>query len=300
MSEVWAQKHRPTTLWDIVGQEEVVRTINNPGHYIFYSPEPGTGKTTTALALAKDMDWPIHIFNASTKNERGIAFIEEQVIPLTRTGNYNQWFLLDEADQLTDAAQSALKGVIENAQGYFILTCNNLSKVSPWLQSRCSVKHFKPISEDSIIKILTKVAAVENLKSGVPNAINCIAKAHTGDARNAINALQAWSYLKGDERTKFLANLGTPQVDYDKFLRLAVRERSFDAALKILKGHPLKETFRGLLSYLMESGAKQESKMRIILALIESERDIIAGINPELILANFVRGCIPTGVYPSA
>ena len=134
----------------------------------------------------------------------------------------------------------------------------------------------------------------------MPNAINCIAKAHTGDARNAINALQAWSYLKGDDRTKFLANLGTPQVDYDKFLRLAVRERSFDAALKILKGHPLKETFRGLLSYLMESGAKQESKMRIILALIESERDLIAGISPELILANFVRGCIPTGVYPSA
>ena len=300
MSEVWAQKHRPTTLWDIVGQEEVVGSINNPGHYIFYSPQPGTGKTTTALALAKDMGWPIQIFNASTKNERGIGFIEEQVIPMTRTGNYNQWFLLDEADQLTDAAQSALKGVIENAQGYFILTCNNLSKVSPWLQSRCSVKHFKPISEDNIIKILSRVAAIENLKSGVPNAINCIAKAHTGDARNAINALQAWSYLKGDQRTKFLANLGTPQVDYDKFLRLAVRERSFDAALKILKGHPLKETFRGLLSYLMESGAKQESKMRIILALIESERDLIAGISPELILANFVRGCIPTGVYPSA
>jgi DNA polymerase III delta prime subunit len=295
MSEVWAQKHRPTTLWDIVGQEEVVRNINNPGHYIFYSPQPGTGKTTTALALAKDMDWPIHIFNASTKNERGIAFIEEQVIPMTRTGNYNQWFLLDEADQLTDAAQSALKGVIENAQGYFILTCNNLSKVSPWLQSRCSVKHFKPISEDNIIKILSRVAAIENLKSGVPNAINCIAKAHAGDARNAINALQAWSYLKGDQRTKFLANLGTPQVDYDKFLRVAVRERSFDSAVKILKGHPLKETFRGLLSYLMESGAKQESKMRIVLALIESERDLIAGIHPDLILANFVRSCIPRG-----
>ena len=295
MSEVWAQKHRPTTLWDVVGQEEVVGNINNPGHYIFYSPQPGTGKTTTALALAKDMDWPIHIFNASTKNERGIAFIEEQVIPMTRTGNYNQWFLLDEADQLTDAAQSALKGVIENAQGYFILTCNNLSKVSPWLQSRCSVKHFKPISEDNIIKILSRVAAIENLKSGVPNAINCIAKAHAGDARNAINALQAWSYCKGENRTKFLANLGTPQVDYDKFLRVAVRERSFDAAVKILKGHPLKETFRGLLSYLMESGAKQESKMRIVLALIESERDLIAGIHPDLILANFVRSCIPRG-----
>ena len=292
MSEVWAQKHRPTTLWDIVGQEEVVRNINNPGHYIFYSPQPGTGKTTTALALAKDMDWPIHIFNASTKNERGIAFIEEQVIPMTRTGNYNQWFLLDEADQLTDAAQSALKGVMENAHGYFILTCNNLAKVSPWLQSRCKVIHFPPYSTLDIENILTTIVVKENIsiENHLIRPIARIAYHHT-DARAAINFLQAYANY-GADKEKFLASLGTPDVDYAKFLRVAVREKSFDGALKIIKGQPLVDTLKGIFDYVVESDAKQESKLLIVNALINAQRDLISGVSPDLILANFVRECI--------
>ena len=137
MTEIWSQKYRPTTLNDVVGRDDIVAQFNMViQNFLFHSQEAGTGKTTIARALANDLGYQIHVFNASTKNERGIGFIEEELIPRTRTGNHEQIFLLDEADQLTDAAQSALKGVMENAHGYFILTCNNLAKVSPWLQSR--------------------------------------------------------------------------------------------------------------------------------------------------------------------
>tara|TARA_R100001086_G_scaffold184957_1_gene103402 strand:+ start:2398 stop:3330 length:933 start_codon:yes stop_codon:yes gene_type:complete len=301
MSEIWSQKYRPTTLKDVIGRDDIVAQFKGmePAlwsltmqNYLFHSQEAGTGKTTIARALANDLGFQLHVFNASTKNERGIGFIEEELIPRTRTGNHKQIFLLDEADQLTDAAQSALKGVMENAHGYFILTCNNLAKVSPWLQSRCKVIHFRPYYKGDIARILRAITLKENVAGFVrmDDTIQRIAKHHS-DARSAINFLQAYVNY-GADKDKFLASLGTPDVDYAKFLRVAVREKSFDGALKIIKGQPLADTLRGVFDYMVESDAKQESKLAIVHALIEAQRDLIAGISPELIRANFVRSCI--------
>ena len=302
MTEIWSQKHRPTTLNDVIGRDDIVaqfKRVDENGlierrlqNCLFHSQEAGTGKTTIARALANEFGYQLHVFNASTKKERGIGFIEEELIPRTRTGNRKQIFLLDEADQLTDAAQSALKGVMENAHGYFILTCNNLAKVSPWLQSRCKVIHFPPYYKGNIARILREITLKENVAGFIDdNTIQHIAK-HHNDARAAINFLQAYANY-GADKDKFLASLGTPDVDYSKFLRVAVREKSFDGALKIIKGQPLKDTLKGIFDYVVESDAKQESKLTIIHALIEAERDLISGVSPELIRANFVRSCIP-------
>jgi len=308
MTEIWSQKHRPTTLNDVIGRDDIVaqfKSVDENGlietklqNCLFHSQEAGTGKTTIARALANDLGYQLHVFNASTKKERGIGFIEEELIPRTRTGNHKQIFLLDEADQLTDAAQSALKGVMENAHGYFILTCNNLSKVSPWLQSRCKVIHFPPYTIGAIHEILHKVSGEEHLTFslfGGGNGNDVITKIAENilDARAAINFLQGYANYGDNNRHKFLASLNTPDVDYAKFLRVAVREKSFDGALKIIKGQRLKETLRGIFDYVIESDAKQESKLTIIHALIEAERDLISGVSPELIRANFVRSCIP-------
>jgi DNA polymerase III delta prime subunit len=73
---------------------------------------------------------------------------------------------------------SALKGVIENAQGYFILTCNDLSKVSRWLQSRCRTLRFEPIPEDEVVNRLAHIAANEGVVLKDYRALNTIAKAH--------------------------------------------------------------------------------------------------------------------------
>ena len=161
MREVWAVKHRPTNLKEFEGQDHLIdemKSIINgqagPQHYIFYSPEAGTGKTSLAHILATQLCYNIHKYNASSKRQRGIEFIEDELAPMTRLGQYETFFFLDEADQLTDAAQGALKGVIEDAQGYFILTCNDLNKVSKWLQSRCRVLTFEPINyEDMFVRL---------------------------------------------------------------------------------------------------------------------------------------------------
>ena len=125
MRDIWWEKHRPATLDGFMGQQEIVEEIRlilegkaPMQHFLFNSSEPGTGKTTLAYIVAEVLGWQLHKFNASSKKTRGIEFIEEYIIPMSRIGQWETIFFLDEADRLTPQAQDALKGVIEDAQGW--------------------------------------------------------------------------------------------------------------------------------------------------------------------------------------
>ena len=102
MTEGWSQKYRPTRLEDMVGQHQLLSEFdsllhnhNNMQHYLFYSPEAGVGKTTLARIIAEQLGMQLLSYNASTKHERGIDFVENELLPMSRNGNYRQIYLLD-------------------------------------------------------------------------------------------------------------------------------------------------------------------------------------------------------------
>ena len=209
---------------------------------------------------------------------------------MSRTGNYKQIFLLDEADQLTPAAQSALKGVIENSHGYFILTCNDLSKISDWLKSRCNVYHFKPIPIDKMLFRLTKIASVEGVD--ITNTqIMMVAQRHSGDLRAAINCLQA--YHCSSDKDRYLLRLVDEGLDPQAFLTMCFREKDYDAALEMIHdGHTGRNNIRIIFRHAVNSNANVKSKLTVIDAAVIAERDYILGVEPNIILANFVRLCM--------
>lgn len=304
MTEVWSQKYRPKELIDIAGQHHLfseIRALLNDNapmqHFLFYSPEAGVGKTTLARLLADKLGFQLFSYNASSKHERGIDFVEEELLPMSRNGNYRQIYLLDEADQLTGAAQAALKGVIENAQGYFILTCNDLSKVSRWLQSRCRTLTFNPIPEDDAVARLALIATLEGVVI-TPPELGVLAKAHNGDLRNSINALQAFAGLDKNDGEKFLLSLAPQKIDANSFLKSCVGESDYEKAMTYMGDSPTRQTINSIFSYAVNSTAKPAAKMRIIEAVVQSERDLLIGVNEDIVKHNFVvLCCTPPPLY---
>jgi DNA polymerase III delta prime subunit len=298
MKEIWWEKHRPATLDGFMGQEEIVEEIQlilegkaPMQHFLFNSSEPGTGKTTLAYIVAEVLGYQLHKFNASSKKTRGIEFIEEYIIPMSRIGQWETIFFLDEADRLTPQAQDALKGVIEDAQGYFILTCNDLSKVSPWLQSRCQVRTFEPIPAELVEQRLATVAAHEGVEVD-SHAIKVIAKKHRGDLRNSIGALQKAAYLDAKSLRKFIAELESSGFDADLVLRLCMSEKAIQEGVKaLIENRPAltRERIREVFLHAMESPASQSNKVKVLDASITSERDILMGVDPLIVAHNFCR-----------
>ena len=295
MKDIWWDKHRPEDLSDFVGQQHltnefqrILDTGQGMQHYIFHSREAGTGKTSLAYIIADTLGYQLHQFNASTKQQRGIGFVEDDVIPLASIGGDIVIFL-DEADQLTPAAQSALKGVIENSPAYFILTCNELNKVSPWLQSRCQVRSFKPIEHDDMVLRLRQIADKENLWMGDTDKISMIAEAHSGDLRNAIGAMQTASYMDDKEALFFIRGIGHSAIDSAKILRLAFKERAFDEVMVEVKSVDTLDLIHTLFTFGINSPATNDAKLVLIDAAITSRRDLLMGVEDVYVKHNFVR-----------
>lgn len=258
-------------------------------HYIFYSPEAGTGKTSLAHILAKQLDYTIHQYNASSKRQRGIEFIEDEIGPLARLGLWQTIFFLDEADQLTPAAQSALKGVIEGAQGYFILTCNDLTKLSPWLQSRCQVRTFKPIGDSEMFLRLHQVDAREGFTTSNDD-LNKIVEGNKGDLRNAINTLQAYHTMPEEKRNQFLLSISESEVNASRILTLCMKEKQVEEAVKCI-GSPinLRKTIDAVFNYGINSPAKSESKLLLVDAATQAQRDLLSGVEAHYVMWDFCR-----------
>ena len=294
MQTLWVEKYRPSKLSEIIGQDDILAEFKEickgapMQHFLFHSPEAGTGKTSLARVLAKELGYEIHQFNASSRKQRGIDFIEEDLIPLASAGFAETIFLLDEADQLTPAAQSALKGVIENSTGYFILTCNDLSKVSRWLKSRCQLRNFKPISQENMLLAIEKICGRESVSISIDDA-KTICMRHAGDLRNAIGALQAYACMSERNRANFIRGLGDVGINSKRFLRICFKERSAVLAFGELDLERPRDSVREVFGFAIESDASQESKMKVIEASVITVRDLINGVEPEICLWNFVR-----------
>jgi DNA polymerase III gamma/tau subunit len=149
MIDVWTEKHRPDTLSEVVGQENIVDRLeafveNDEVPHMLFAGPAGTGKTTSAIALAKDLygdEWKQNFMETNASDERGIDVVREKIKNFARTksiGADYKIIFLDEADALTSDAQQALRRTMEQFSDNcrFILSCNYSSKIIDPIQSK--------------------------------------------------------------------------------------------------------------------------------------------------------------------
>ncbi|CAL1289570.1 unnamed protein product, partial [Larinioides sclopetarius] len=215
----WVEKYRPKCMNEVVYQDEVVavlkKSLANPDlpNLLFYGP-PGTGKTSTILALSREIFGDMfksRILELNASDERGIQVIRDKVKSFAQqtasgTGSDGKpcppfkIIILDEADSMTSAAQSALRRTMEKASKStrFCLICNYISRIIDPLTSRCSKFRFKPLSKDTLCQRLNYIATEENV-TFENDVIDSIIDFSEGDLRKAITLLQSAHRLKGDE-----------------------------------------------------------------------------------------------------
>jgi replication factor C small subunit len=203
-STIWTEKYRPSKFEEIVGQDEIIKRVKNLTnslnlpHMLFAGPA-GTGKSTLAIIVAKDLFkefWKENYLELNASDARGIDVIRQEVKNFARTKSLGsvpfKIIFLDEADALTKEAQQALRRTMENFTSTcrFILSANFSSKIIDPIQSRCVVFRFKLLEKKDIEKVVRKIADTEKITID-EKAIQALYEGSEGDCRKVINLLQA-------------------------------------------------------------------------------------------------------------
>ncbi|WP_327050484.1 replication factor C small subunit [Halomicrococcus gelatinilyticus] len=201
--DIWVEKYRPQALSEVAGHDDITDRLQsyirqNDLPNLLFSGPAGVGKTTSALAIAREVygdDWRDNFLELNASDERGIDVVRDRIKNFARSsfGGYDYRIIfLDEADSLTNDAQSALRRTMEqfSHNTRFVLSCNYSSKIIDPIQSRCAVFRFGPLSDEAIAEYVREIADDQGIET-TEDGVDALVYAADGDMRKAINALQA-------------------------------------------------------------------------------------------------------------
>ncbi|CAI9832357.1 MAG: replication factor C small subunit [Nitrosopumilus sp.] len=300
---MWVEKYRPQELGDVAGQKEIMgslgallKKVDDMPHLLFSGPA-GVGKTTAALCLAGKVLGERkgeNLLELNASDERGIGMVREKVKKFSKFAGMGdipfKIIILDEADEMTSDAQTALRRIIEDASEFcrFIIIANNVSKIIDPLQSRCASFKFQAVDEKEALARLADIAKKEKAKfddAGIKAAYT----RSDGDMRRSINLLQTAASMGGITAENIKASAGLSRTsDVDEILEAALAGK-FSAArekmVELIKIHGMSET--DFLKYMCSSALRMNDARtpEIMSAMAEYDYRLIEGASPEIQLS---------------
>ena len=240
---LWVEKYRPNNLDTYIGNEHLKDKVSaylesgDLPHLLLYG-KAGTGKTTLAKILVKNIECDYLYINASDENN--VETVRTKVKNFASTMGFKDYkvIILDECDYITPNAQAALRNLMETFSKHcrFILTCNFVERIIDPIQSRCQSFQIIPPSKKEVAKHIHNILLKENVMSDMKD-LKVLIDSGYPDIRRVINSSQR-NVVKGKLK---LDTTSIIQNDYK--LKL----------LKILKTQDKKNAFKEIRQLLLDN-----------------------------------------------
>ena len=195
-NSLWVEKYRPSSLDTYIGNDHLKSKVSiylesgDLPHLLLFG-RAGTGKTTLAKLLIKNIECDYLYINASDENN--VDTVRTKVKNFASTIGFKDLkiIILDECDYITPNAQAALRNLMETLSKHcrFILTCNYVERIIDPIQSRCQLFQIIPPSKKEVAQKLHNILIEENVNSELDD-IKILVDSGYPDIRRVINSAQ--------------------------------------------------------------------------------------------------------------
>jgi DNA polymerase-3 subunit gamma/tau len=299
-----ASEYRPKSFNDMIGQDAIVKTLNNaikndniPQALLFCGPR-GVGKTSCARILAKTInnledDFEYNIFEldaASNNSVEDIRNITDQIRIPPQTGRYKV-YIIDEVHMLSNQAFNAFLKSLEEPPEHvvFILATTEKNKILPTILSRCQIYDFKKVDNESIIKLLSKICKEKKVKYE-DGSLSLIAERSDGSIRDSLSIFDRLVSFTDSNLTISEVTLNLNVLDFNTYFKISelINKKDIPGILNLynevyIKGfddinflNGLSKHLRELLVYRLNSNDKlSDHKSELSKRYIEHSKNIL-------------------------
>ena len=308
MYQVLARKYRPKTFDEVIGQDDIVKTLKNAvdsdrvAHAYIFSGTRGVGKTSIARILARSVNCEkgptshpcgvcractemlggnavdvIEIDGASNTGVDDIRELKENIMYSPQSLKY-KIYIIDEVHMLSKSAFNALLKTLEEPPEHvkFIFATTEIYKVPETILSRCQRFTFKRIAPTVIYLKLKKIAEEENIEISDENLMT-IASLSDGSLRDALSAFDTVISYYGKEIKEDVGNiLGVTGKETIKKITEYIFKKDYENSIKIINdiyiaGTDIRQFIRQLAFFLRNILVLKLNYKSIISDILEAD-----------------------------